>query len=445
MDLVARGGDDRDVEEDRLGALAQDREEGDESEAQQGTAAQRGVRLLLDVLVPRLVGGLVDHPVGDPDQHDDREERGEALEELLVGARQGGHVAEEEGQADGQSEGERHAAPHDRGLLLVAGLGQVGQDRGDDQDRLHALAQDDEEGGQELGDPRGGARAIGGVVGRLAGVAVEGVGVLADVVRQRREVLVDGRRVVVGHGLLEEGELHLHLGDARAGDAAHDLLLHAGDLVVLVVGLVDLVLAGLGVAALVGVGAVLKDAVDGLGDLTPRAGAVVVRRGLGGSTGGHAVQGGAVFDHVLLEGRSVAVDARAVAVGHGLLEEGELHLHLRDACTGDAGHDLLLHAGDLVVLVVGVVDFVLAALGVARLVGGHAFVDQAIDRGRHIAPRLIRGAGGRGEHRHGQSRHHGDDEDATESLTNVVYVSANIMRVSAKHCHRLPPVDPAIR
>ena len=139
------------------------------------------------------------------------------------------------------------------------------------------------------------------------------------------------------------------------------------------------------------------------------------------------------------------VDGAGVVVGHGLLQEGELHLHLGDARTGDAGHDLLLHAGDLVVLVVGVVDFILAALGIARLVGGYAFVDQAIDRGRNIAPRLIRGARGRGEHRHGQSRHHGDDEDATESLTDVVYVSANTMRVSAKHCHRLPPVDPAFR
>ena len=99
MDLVARGCDDRHVEEHRLGALAQNREEGDERQAQQGAAAQRGVRLLLDVLVPGLVGGLIDHPVGDPDQHDNREERGEALKELLIGARQGGHVAEEEGQA----------------------------------------------------------------------------------------------------------------------------------------------------------------------------------------------------------------------------------------------------------------------------------------------------------------------------------------------------------
>ena len=327
----------------------------------------------------------------------------------------------------------------------MAGLGQVGQDGGDDQDRLHALAQNHEEGGQELGDPRGGARAVSGLVGSLAGVAVEAIGVLADVVRQRREVLVDRRRVIVGHGLLQEGELHLHLRDARTGDAAHDLLLHAGDLVVLVVGLVDLVLTGLGVAALVGVGAVFEDAVDRLGDLTPRAGAVIIRRGLGCRPGGHTIQGRAVFDHVLLEGRSVAIDARTVGVTHGLLQEGELHLHLRDARAGDAGHDLLLHAGDLVVLVVGVVDFILAALGIARLVGGYAFVDQAIDRGRNIAPRLIRGARGRGEHRHGQSRHHGDDEDATESLTDVVYVSANTMRVSAKHCHRLPPDDPAIR
>ena len=335
MDLVARGGDDRDVEQDRLRALAQDREEGDEGEAQQGAAAQRGVRLLLDVLVPRLVGGLVDHPVGHPDQHDDREERGEALEKLLVRARQGGDVAEEESQADGQAEGDRHAAPHDGGLLLVASLGQVGQDGSDDQDRLHALTQDHEEGGQELGDPRGCARAVGGLVGSLAGVAVEGVGVLADVVRQRREVLVDRGRVVIGHGLLQERELHLHLRDARAGDA---------------------------------------------------------------------------------------------------------------------GHDLLLHAGDLVVLVVGVVDLVLAALGVARLEGGHAFVDQAVDRGRHIAPRLISGARGRGEHRRGQGRHHGHDQNATESLTNTARVSANTACVSthtacvsAKHCHHLPPDDPAIR
>ena len=69
------------------------------AKAQQGATGQRGVRLLLDVLIPRLVGGLVDHPVGDPDQHDDCEERREALQELLVGARQGGDVAEEEGQA----------------------------------------------------------------------------------------------------------------------------------------------------------------------------------------------------------------------------------------------------------------------------------------------------------------------------------------------------------
>ena len=326
----------------------------------------------------------------------------------------------------------------------MAGLSQVGQDGGDDQDGLHALAQDDEEGGQELGDPRGGARAVSGFVGSLAGVAVEAIGVLADVVRQRREVLVDRGRVVVGHGLLEERELHLHLRDARAGDAAHDLLLHARDLVVLVVGLVDLVLTGLGVAALVGVGTVLEDAVDRLGDLAPRAGAVVIRGGLGGA-GRDTVQGRAVLDHVLLECRRVAIDAGVIAIGHGLLEEGELHLHLRDTRTGNAGHNLLLHAGNLVVLVVGVVDLVFAALGVARLVGGHAFVDEAVDRGRDIAPRLIRGARGRGEHRHSQSRHDRDDEDATEPLTDVVYVSANTMRVSAKLCHRLPPVDPAIR
>ena len=327
----------------------------------------------------------------------------------------------------------------------MAGLSQVGQDRGDDEDRLHTLTQDHEEGGQELGDPRGGTRTLGGLVGGLAGVAVEAIGVLADVVRQRREMLVDGGRVIVGHGLLQEGELHLHLGDARAGDAAHDLLLHAGDLVVLVVGLVDLVLTGLGVAALVGVGAVFEDAVDRLGDLTPRAGAVIIRRGLGCRPGGDAIQGRTIFDHVLLEGRSVTIDARAVGVTHGLLQEGELHLHLRDARTGDAGHDLLLHAGDLVVLVVGVIDFVLAALSVARLIGGDAFVDKAIDRRRDVAPRLICCARGRGEDGHGQSRHDCDDEDATELLTDVVYVSANTMRASAKHCHRLPPDDPAIR
>ena len=141
----------------------------------------------------------------------------------------------------------------------------------------------------------------------------------------------------------------------------------------------------------------------------------------------------------------MAVDASTVAVGHGLLEEGKLHLHLRDARTGNAGHNLLLHTGNLVVLVVGVVDLVLATRGIARLVGGHAFVNQAVDRGRNIAPRLIRSARGRGEHCHGQSRHDCDDEDATESLTDVVYMSANTMRVSAKHCHRLPPDDPAIR
>ena len=265
-------------------------------------------------------------------------------------------------------------------------------------------------------------------------------------------MLVDRGRVIIGHGLLQERELHLHLRDARAGDTTHDLLLHAGDLVVLVVGLVDLVLTGLGVAALVGISAILKDAVDRLCDLTPRAGAVIIRRGLGCRAGGYAVQRRAVFDHVLLEGRSVSIDARTVGVTHGLLEEGELHLHLGDARAGDAGHDLLLHAGDLVVLVVGVVDFVLAALSVARLEGGHAFVDQAIDRGRHIAPRLISGARGRGDHRHGQSRHHGHDENATESLTNAecvsantVCVSANTECVSAKHCHHLPPDDPTFR
>ena len=320
----------------------------------------------------------------------------------------------------------------------MAGLGQVGQDGGDDQDCLHALAQNHEERGQELGDPRGGARAVSGLVGSLAGVAVEAIGVLADVVRQRREVLVDRRRVIVGHGLLQEGELHLHLRDARTGDAAHDLLLHAGDLVVLVVGLVNLILTGLGVAALVGVGAVLEDAVDRLGDLAPRAGAVIVRRGLGCRSGSHTVQGGAVLDHVLLESRGVAVDPRTVGVTHGLLQEGELHLHLGDARAGDAGHDLLLHAGDLIVLVVGVVDLVLASLGVARLEGGDAFVNEAIDRGRDIAPRLIRGARGRSEHRHDYSRHHGHDKNATESLTDVA-------QVNAKHCHRLPPVGPVMR
>ena len=168
-------------------------------------------------------------------------------------------------------------------------------------------------------------------------------------------------------------------------------------------------------------------------------------RGLGGLGRRHAVEGSGVFHDVLLQGCGMTGDARTVPVRHRFLQERELHFHRRYTRSGDAGHDLLLHAGDLVVLVVGVVDFVLAALGVSRLEGGHAFVDQAIDRGRNIAPRLIRGARGRGEHRHGQGRHDCDDEDATESLTDVVYVSANTMRVSAKHCHRLPPDDPAIR
>ena len=432
MDLVARGRDDRDIEEDRLGTLAQDREEGNEGEAQQGAAAQRRIRLLLDVLIPGLVGGFVDHPVGDPDEHDDREERGEALEEFLVRARQGSDVAEEDGQTDGQGEGERHATPDDRGLVLVTGLGQVGQDCGDDEDRLHALTQDHEEGGQELREPRGGARILSG----LAGVAVEAVGVLADVIRQRREVLVDRRRIIIGHGLLEERELHFDLGDARTGDAAHNLLLHTGDLVVLVVGLVDLVLTGLGVTALVGVGPIIKDAVDSLGNLAPRAGAVVVRRGLGGRTGGYTVQGRGVFNDVLLEGRGMTVDARAITVRHGLLEERELHFDLRDTRTGDAGHDLLLHAGDLVVLVVGVVDLVLAALSVAPLKGGHAFVDEAVDRRRDVAPRLVGRARRHSDNRHDESRHDQGNEKTNRPLDNMICAST-------KHCHRLPPEGPA--
>ena len=59
----------------------------------------------------------------------------------------------------------------------------------------------------------------------------------------------------------------------------------------------------------------------------------------------------------------MTIDARAITVRHGLLEERELHFDLRDARTGDAGHNLLLHTGDLVVLVVGLVDLVLAGLG----------------------------------------------------------------------------------
>ena len=128
----------------------------------------------------------------------------------------------------------------------------------------------------------------------------------------------------------------------------------------------------------------------------------------------------------------MGIDADTIAVGHGLFEEGKLHLDGGDARAGDAGHNLLLHAGDLVVLVVGVVDFVLAALGVAGLEGGHALVDEPINRGCYVTPRLVRGARGCDDDRQGENRHDQDDEKSARPLNEVVCLDA-------KHCHRLPP------
>ncbi len=100
----------------------------------------------------------------------------------------------------------------------MAALAKVGQDRGDDEDRLMLAPAGSRGGGQELGDPRG--RALGGLVGGLAGVAVEAIGVLADVVRRERCWSTAASR---RQSCFFRRNSISRLRDARAGDAAHDL------------------------------------------------------------------------------------------------------------------------------------------------------------------------------------------------------------------------------
>ena len=177
-------------------------------------------------------------------------------------------VAQQHSQHNGAHDGDSGAGPHDFGLVTVARFDQVGDDSADNKDCLEAFTQDDEEGGQECGQPRA-------AFGRTCSfVPIEGVGIFTNVVLQRGGVLVDNVSIAIVHRLFQQREFHLHCRHASAGDTRHDLLFKSESFVSLVVRHVHGVLASFNVTVLEVVHGLIEDAVHFLGDLAPRSGAV---------------------------------------------------------------------------------------------------------------------------------------------------------------------------
>ena len=102
-----------------------------------------------DVQLAAQVARVVRHPDDHVRDHRDGDQRDDRLEPLL---RAVGELvvddAEHDRDADAQDDGQRHARPHRPEPVGPARAAQEGGDDPDDQRRLEALAQGDDEGGQ---------------------------------------------------------------------------------------------------------------------------------------------------------------------------------------------------------------------------------------------------------------------------------------------------------
>ena len=395
------------VEHDGLRALAEHGQEGQGGQGPEAAVGDGGLGAVLDVAVPGLHGGLRQHPVGGEQEHPHGDEGDDALEDLLVGG--GGVVqeGEEHGDDAGADQAQDDAGVDVLDAVLHAGLDEVGDDRGDHEDRLEPLAQEDDEGLPEGPGEEGrdGVDVLGGAAVELGGVLLdvgdEGVGFGADL----------GGGGAGDHGLADHLELVLHHGDAVPGDCGHDGLLEAEFLVVPVVGLVDVV----GPAVAVAVGGLVDPGVDEgrhlRGDLGPGPLATTLvdlrpagleRGALGGDgrgpLGGVVARAGQVRQgvepaRVRQEGRrqrgGVGRDGLVVAGRVGGLAQGLEGLLLgggdvlAEAVDGDQ-----LHIGGHVAGVVGPLEGGGRAGGVAAGVGGHRLVELGADVLGHLGPRV---------------------------------------------------------
>ena len=314
---------------------------------------------------------------------------------------------EEEGDDAGPGQTQKNAGVDELDAVLHSRLDQVGDDGRHHEDRLEALAQQDderlaegagEEGLDRVDARRGPAVENGRVLGEHALEAL-GVGGHLRVVR------------AVDHRLAHDLELILHLGDAVAGYRRHDGLLETELLVVPVVGLVDVV----GPAVAVAVGGLVDPGVDEgrhlRGDLGPGplAAALVDLRPAGlergalggdgrGSLGGVVARAGQVRQgvepaRVRQEGRrqrgDVGRDGLVIAGRVGGLAQGLEGLLLgggdvlAEAVDGDQWH-----LGGHVAGVVGPLEGGGRAGGVAAGVGGHRLVELGADVLGHLGPRV---------------------------------------------------------
>src|SRR5262249_30342705 len=78
-----------DEEEHRLAALAEDRQEGEESKAEEAAGGEGGSGALTDVALPGAEAGLAVEPVGHIQEHRGGDEAGRALEQLTMLAIEG--------------------------------------------------------------------------------------------------------------------------------------------------------------------------------------------------------------------------------------------------------------------------------------------------------------------------------------------------------------------
>ncbi len=134
-----------------LEPFAEHGEERHHDETDRRALHQRDRRALLEIALE--VGGVATHPDDHPGDHPDRDQRDDRLELLLLPLRQVllGDV-ERVRHAAAEQHRSRHAEPHPPQRVAATLLAEEGGDDPDDQRRLEALPQTDDEGGKH--DPK---------------------------------------------------------------------------------------------------------------------------------------------------------------------------------------------------------------------------------------------------------------------------------------------------
>jgi hypothetical protein len=149
----AAPGEERLVEQDRLGTLPVDRQERGGPERDQAARPQRGLHLRPDVPLPAVGLCLAGEPVAHVEEHHGGQEHRGALERLLMAGAHGEEGPDRDRRQDARQERDAARPVDHAGFVPVAGLEKVRDQGRDDQDGLETLAHDEDQPVQKGSPP----------------------------------------------------------------------------------------------------------------------------------------------------------------------------------------------------------------------------------------------------------------------------------------------------